>query len=129
MTIYRDYGETYAQLGTAVDEYVFSKVTPDGQSLDFIVCNVFLHSVLDAAEPDHNGWQGILLQYHCDMEWLDEPWTIPDLHDVIRTLTNISQACIAGLPFGQDALRILPELLEFLSQAETEGKDVVLTKR
>ncbi len=129
MTVYRDYGETYAKLGTAVDEYVFSKVTPDGQSLDFIVCDVFLNSVLDAAEPDQNGWQGILLQYHCNLKWLDEPWTIPDLRDVIRTLTNIPQASIARQPFGQDALRILPELLEFLSQAETEGKDVVITKR
>ena len=129
MTIIKDYGETHASLPTAQDEYVFSRVTPTGESQEFVVCDVFLETVLEAGQPDHDGWHGILLEYHVNMSWLDQPWVIPDIPSLLLALRSVPPEAIAEKPFGAAALRILLELLDFLGQAEDVGQQVILSKR
>ena len=135
MTRYKDYGERYLNVATAQDDYVFTRGrrrfclwAASGDTQEFVVCDLLLEAVLNAAQPGPEGWHGILLEYHCNLDWLDASWPIPDVAAVISTLASVPGKAIAAQPFGNEALTMLPELLEFLAEAVATKQPVILSK-
>lgn len=126
-SVIKNYGENYARLPTAQDEYTFSRIAPDGNRQSFVICDVFLNAVFNAAKPTPAGWQEVLCEYHCNLYWLDKPW-IANVPDLISVLKSVPTEDILNEPFGVEALRILPELLDFLAEGCKAGHQVILEK-
>ena len=112
MPILKDYGESKANLPTAQDDYIFTRANGD----KFVICDLYLESIFDAVNPEPGGWKGLFLEYHCNLDWLEEgSYRINDISEFINQLKSIPTNKLESRPFGAEASNMLPELLFFLS--------------
>ncbi|MCP4138498.1 MAG: hypothetical protein GY754_46500 [bacterium] len=127
MPVVKDYGESFANLSTAQDEYIFTRIASDGIEYTFVICDIYFHSALDSIPPNQTGWDGILLEYHCNLEWLDNPYILTEISDLVNILKKVKVSDIEQKPFGPEALKIIPELISFLSEAILNKQKVILS--
>lgn len=94
-----------------------------------MLCDAYPDAMLDGVEPGPRGWRGILLQHHCELDWPERAWRVPNLSELIATLQSASPEVVRRQPFGQEAIRTLPKLIDFLIEAGKKGLCVSVSKR
>jgi hypothetical protein len=83
----------------------------------------YFSQAIEAAVPEGPTWTGLLLQYHVDMDYIDEFWcdTRPE-----HTLRVLASARGAGTQLWEETLTFLDAYAELLRSALANGGEIWL---
>ena len=87
-----------------------------------VICGHDFDTAIEKIEADDSGWNGFLLQYHCEIPWFDKPWCVADIGDLIKCLQNGS--LLANEPYFNK--NNCDALIKFLNEGLSNSNAVVM---
>lgn len=80
----------------------------------------YFDSIMEAIQPNKNGWRGLSYYYHTDTGWFEEtPWRIPDLGDALIDLQSVNKT-----ELEQETLVVYQNIFELLQKAHSSDGEV-----